>query len=240
MAPAGQYTMIVQSIAAHRREFPVTIEEGKENHFADIEIRENINQLEQVVVTGQFSPQSMRNSLYKVRTVNSEQIRQKAPTSVQSLLNTEIGIRLSNDMALGETDFELMGMSGNNVKILLDGIPLIDRGATKQSLSQLDVNSIERVEIVEGPMSVVYGTDALAGVINIITKKGDGYSEENTWRVGARVQEESMGKEYDFFKDKGLHNESIDLGFNHKSGLFVNGGYTRNNHGGWQGDLTGR
>ena len=93
MAPAGQYTMIVQSIAAHRREFPVTIEEGKENHFADIEIRENINQLEQVVVTGQFSPQSMRNSLYKVRTVNSEQIRQKAPTSVQSLLNTEIGIR---------------------------------------------------------------------------------------------------------------------------------------------------
>ena len=163
MAPAGQYTMIVQSIAAHRREFPVTIEEGKENHFADIEIRENINQLEQVVVTGQFSPQSMRNSLYKVRTVNSEQIRQKAPTSVQSLLNTEIGIRLSNDMALGETDFELMGMSGNNVKILLDGIPLIDRGATKQSLSQLDVNSIERVEIVEGPMSVVYGTDALAG-----------------------------------------------------------------------------
>ena len=72
---------------------------------------------------------------------------------------------------------------------MLDGIPLIDRGATKQSLSQLDVNSIERVEIVEGPMSVVYGTDALAGVINIITKKGDGYSEENTWRVGARVQE---------------------------------------------------
>ena len=50
MAPAGQYTMIVQSIAAHRREFPVTIEEGKENHFADIEIRENINQLEQVHV----------------------------------------------------------------------------------------------------------------------------------------------------------------------------------------------
>ena len=51
MAPAGQYTMIVQSIAAHRREFPVTIEEGKENHFADIEIREIINQLVQIVVT---------------------------------------------------------------------------------------------------------------------------------------------------------------------------------------------
>ena len=48
-------------------------------------------------------------------------------------------------------------------------------------------------------MSVVYGTDALAGVINIITKKGPGYSGESTWRVGARIQEETMGKEYQFF-----------------------------------------
>ena len=171
-APPGEYTMVVQSVTAHRKEFPVTIETGRENVFPNIEVKEDINQLEEVVVTGQFSPQSMKNSLYKVRSVNSDQIRQKAPLDVQSLLNTEIGIRLSNDMALGETDFELMGMSGNNVKILMDGIPMIDRGSTKQSLSQLDVNRIERVEIVEGPMSVVYGTDALAGVINIITKKG--------------------------------------------------------------------
>lgn len=239
-APAGNYIMIVQSIAAHRKEIPVTIVAGKENNFPDIRIRENKIQLEQVVVTGQFSPQSMRNSLYKVRTIGSKQIREKAATSVQSLLNTEVGIRLSNDMALGETDFELMGMSGNNVKVLLDGVPLLDRGSTKQSLSQLDVNSIERIEIVEGPMSVVYGTDALAGVINIITKKGSSHSEITTWEISARAQEESMGKEYDFFKDKGIHNESINLGFNHKSGLFINGGYTRNNHGGWTGDLTGR
>ena len=170
-APPGEYTMVVQSVTAHRKEFPVTIETGRENVFPNIEVKEDINQLEEVVVTGQFSPQSMKNSLYKVRSVNSDQIRQKAPLDVQSLLNTEIGIRLSNDMALGETDFELMGMSGNNVKILMDGIPMIDRGSTKQSLSQLDVNRIERVEIVEGPMSVVYGTDALAGVINIITKR---------------------------------------------------------------------
>ncbi len=199
-----------QGVSGHHRN-------RSENVFPNIEVKEDINQLEEVVVTGQFSPQSMKNSLYKVRSVNSDQIRQKAPLDVQSLLNTEIGIRLSNDMALGETDFELMGMSGNNVKILMDGIPMIDRGSTKQSLSQLDVNRIERVEIVEGPMSVVYGTDALAGVINIIPKKGPGYSGESTWRVGARIQEETMGKEYQFFNGEGLHNESIDLGFNLKT-----------------------
>lgn len=71
--------MVVQSVTAHRKEFPVTIETGRENVFPNIEVKEDINQLEEVVVTGQFSPQSMKNSLYKVRSVNSDQIRQKAP-----------------------------------------------------------------------------------------------------------------------------------------------------------------
>lgn len=177
-APAGSYTMVVQSVTAHRQEFPVTIESGRENCFPDIEIRENVNQLEQIVVTGQFSPQSMRNSLYKVRSITSESIARKTPTNIESLLNTEIGIRMGNDMALGETSFELMGMSGTNIKILLNGIPMIDRGDEQSSLSQIDINSVERIEIVEGPMSVVYGTDALAGVINIITKKGTDSAEE--------------------------------------------------------------
>lgn len=239
-APAGEYTLVAQSITAHRSEFPVKLEAGRRNEFPDIGIQENVGQMEEIVVTGQFSPQSMRNSLYKVRSINSDQIARKTPTSVESLLSTEIGIRMSNDMALGETSFELMGMSGTNIKILMNGIPMIDRGDKQSSLSQVDVNSIERIEIVEGPMSVVYGTDALAGVINIITKKGSDDAAESTWRVGARIQEESAGREYGFFSGGGLHNESVDLGYNHKSGFYVNGGYTRNDYGGWTGDLTGR
>ena len=71
------------------------------------------------------------------------------------------------------SNVEMMGMSGRNMKILLDGVPLVDRSDLKEGLNQIDINTVERIEIVEGPMSVVYGTDALAGVINIITKKGD-------------------------------------------------------------------
>ena len=240
MAPVGDYVLVVQSIMTHRKEMPVTLVEGSDNIFKDIQTKENTNQLEQVVVTGQFSPQSMRNSLYKVRSINSQTIKLKAPTSVEALLNTEAGIRISNDMALGESDFELMGMSGNNVKVLLDGVALLDRGAKKQSLSQLDVNSIERIEIVEGPMSVIYGTDALAGVINIITKKGRGLSKDNTWHVNARVQEESIGDEYQFFNKDGQHNESVDLGVSLRNGLYLNGGVSRNDNNGWSGDKTGR
>lgn len=238
-APEGDYTMVVFSIFAHRKEFPVTIKSGSSNYFPDIVILENKNQLNEVVVTGQFTPQSLRNSIYKVRVIGNEQIQQRAATNIQGILNTEIGIRLSNDMALGETDFELMGMSGNNVKVLIDGIPVIDRLAAKQSLSQIDVNSIDRIEIIEGPMSVIYGTDALAGVINIITKKGK-LDDGKHLTVGARVQEESIGSEYNFFTNKGNHNQNVNAQYTFDNGLYAGGSFTRNDFGGWQGDSTGR
>ena len=239
-APPSDYTLMVYSIFAHKKELPVTIAADTKNHFADIEILENVNQLEDVVVTGQFTPQSLHNSLYKIRVVNQKAIAQKAPSDLQSLLNTEIGVRISNDMALGESDFELMGMSGNNVKVLIDGVPMVDRGSTKQSLSQIDVNTIEQVEIVEGPMSVIYGTDALAGVINIITKKAKTNSAKNSVSVSARIQEESMGSEYDFFHKKGIHNQSVNASFASKTGMYLDGSFARNTHGGWTGTGTGR
>lgn len=238
-APAGKYTMEVSSFMSHNNEFPVIIKSDKTNDFPNIIVTEKTQQLDQVVVTGQFFPQSLNRSVYKIRTINAEQIEKKAPTSVESLLNTEIGVRLSNDMALGETDFEIMGMSGNNVKVLIDGIPVVDRLSKKQSLSQIDINTIERVEIVEGPMSVTYGTDALAGVINIITKKGDSGSGKRL-SVGARVQEETVGNEYNPFYNKGSHIQSVNALYNFKNGMYAGGNFTRNDFGGWQGDLVGR
>ncbi len=192
--------------------------------------------LEEVVVTGQYEAQSVKNSVYRVRTINSNQIRLRAATSVENILNTQLGMRFSNDLTLGESDIQLMGMSGQNVKVLVDGIPLIDRGATKQSLSQLDVNNIERIEVVEGPMSVTYGTDALAGVINIITKKG--LSEDNLL-VTARIQEESTGNEYRAFYNEGMHNGNLGVNWQHR-GWLVKASGTRNNFGGWQGRSNGR
>lgn len=192
--------------------------------------------LQEVVVTGQFEPQSMRQSLYQVRTITAEMIQQRNATNLQSILSTELGIRFTNDKVLGTSDISLMGMSGQNVKILQDGIPLFDRGATRESLNQIDINSIERIEIVEGPMSVVYGSDALAGVINIITRKG---VDSGSLSVDARVLEETAGDEYNAFTDKGVHNEGVNINAQRKN-WYGGVGVTRNNFGGWQGSLTGR
>jgi outer membrane receptor for ferrienterochelin and colicins len=239
-APAGEYTMEVYSISAHKKIAAVTIKSDVVNKFYDLSILENKNQLTEVVVTGQFAPQSIQNSIYKVKVITAKQIQEKAATSLPNLLNTELGIRLSNDMALGETDFELMGMSGNNVKVLLDGVPLIDRLSNKQSLSQIDINIIDRIEIIEGPMSVVYGTDALAGVINVITKRSVPNGIGSHLSLKVRLQEESVGDEYHFLEKEGAHNQGVSGRYTLGNGLYIGGSFTNNRFDGWQGDSTGR
>lgn len=191
--------------------------------------------MSEIIVTGQFRAQSLKKSVYQVKVINRERIQQSAATTVQQVLATQVGFRFSNDNTLGTTDVQLMGMSGRNVKILLDGVPLIDRGDTRESLNQVDVNIIDRIEIVQGPMSVVYGTDALAGVINIITKK----INTPDLKVAAKLQEETAGNEYHPFNYKGVHQQNIAVQYRKNNWTLAAGG-THNDHDGFGGDEYGR
>ncbi|HEX2682871.1 MAG TPA: TonB-dependent receptor plug domain-containing protein, partial [Ferruginibacter sp.] len=191
--------------------------------------------LDEVIVTGQYKPQSLKKSVYQVQVINKERIKQSGASNIQQVLNNQLGFRFSNDNTLGTSDVQLMGMSGRNVKILLDGIPMVDRGDTRESLNQVDVNTIERIEIVEGPMSVSYGTDALAGVINIITKK----LIKDEFSVNARIQEETAGSEYHPFNYKGVHVQNINLNYKKGNWGFTAGG-THNDADGFGGDEYGR
>ncbi|WP_316737031.1 TonB-dependent receptor [Pedobacter aquatilis] len=184
--------------------------------------------LREVVITGQYCPQTLKNSVYNVRTISAERIRLRAATNIQQVLNTELGFRFTNDLTLGTTDVSLMGMTGRNVKILLDGIPMVDRSDARESLGQIDINTVERIEIVEGPMSVIYGTDALAGVINIITKNAG----KSLLSINARVQEETAGNEYEAFSGKGLHNQNLSVSWQ-KKGWSAIVGASHNDFGGW-------
>jgi outer membrane receptor for ferrienterochelin and colicins len=160
-------------------------------------------ELEQVIVTGQYKPQSAKNSVYQVRTISKERIQKQGATKLQDVLNNELNIRFSQDLSTGGSGITMMGLKGQNVKILIDGVPMVGRQGTTNEIdiNQIDINSIERIEIVEGPMSVVYGADALAGVINIITRK----NSTSKISVKARLQEETIGREYGI--QQGIHTQ---------------------------------
>lgn len=229
--PSGNYDILFKCLGFIEENRAIQVVAGQPLNLGTIQLQVTAYDLKEVVVTGQYEPQSLKNSVYRIRTISQEQILARASTNVENILNTELGIRFSNDMALGESGIELMGMSGRNVKVLLDGLPMVERGDLNQSLSQLDVNTIERVEIVEGPMAVSYGTDALAGVINIITKKatGDGLS------LSARIQEESAAKKYNFLDHNGIHNANFSA-FWQNRGWSMGASVTRNDFGGYQGN----
>jgi len=137
-------------------------------------------EVEEVVVTGQYKPVPVDQSIYKISVIGSRTIEEKASSNLAELLSGETNIKVTQDGVLGSS-LAMQGMTGENVKILIDGVPVIGRMNGNIDLAQLDLSNIEHVEIVEGPMSVVYGTNALAGTINLITK------ENLNKRITARI-----------------------------------------------------
>ena len=192
-------------------------------------------ELPEVVVTGQYKPQSAKASVYQVRSISKDRIQKQGATKLQDVLSNELNIRFTQDVATGGSGITMMGLKGQNVKILVDGLPMTGRQGTSNEIdvNQIDINSIERIEIVEGPLSVVYGADALAGVINIITKK----AAAEKFSITARINEESVGGEYGI--EQGIHNQYVGVSFRSKN-WELGGSFGHNYFGGWQDTAVGR
>lgn len=133
------------------------------------QLRDTVN-LEEVVVTGVLKPVLTDKSLYQIKSISAREIRGRGATNLSELLSNELSFRISQDAALGSS-LRLNGLTGEHVKILIDGIPVVGRQAGILDLSQINLFKVDHIEVVEGPMSVIYGSNALGGVINIITQR---------------------------------------------------------------------
>lgn len=165
MPDAGIYEATIKKIGFELKK--VLLEP---NGVTKIALKEIPNDLEEFVVTGEYEKTSTTNSVQKVRILDQKRIQAQGAVNLKDLLANELNVRINQDNILG-AGLSLQGISGQNIKILMDGVPVVGRVNGNIDLTQLNLNNIERVEIIEGPMSVVYGTDALGGVINLISKK---------------------------------------------------------------------
>lgn len=134
-------------------------------------LQKDHNYLKEAVITDQYQGRDFAGVVQKVEVIDAAKMEDMAAINLGDILSNQMNIRLSRDQSLGSTGLQMMGIGGQNVKILIDGVPVVGRLADQLDLSQLNVNNIERIEIIQGPMSVSYGTNALAGAINIITRK---------------------------------------------------------------------
>ncbi|NML72321.1 TonB-dependent receptor [Chryseobacterium sp. RP-3-3] len=202
--------------------------------------KDSLNQkkIEEVVVTGQYTQQSINKSIYKVEVINAEQIKNMAVTNVAEVLNQNLNILIQPDRSSGDSNANIMGLSGEYTKVLIDNIPVVsDQGmGNLVDLTKLNVNNIERIEIVKGSMGVEYGNNAVAGVINIITKKN--YSKK--FNLSASLQEETVGKDYDWFKKgNGRHVQSLNIGYKLSENWSVTADINHNDFQGYKGKYQG-
>jgi len=172
---------------------------------------------DEVTVTGNYAPGFKSNSIYNIDVIGNKEIQQRAANNVRDIMSQQLNVQLSNDGVLGSS-LSLQGVGGQHVKFLIDGVPLIGRQNGNIDVSQLNVANIDHIEMVKGPMSVIYGSDALGGVVNLITKS----NKEEKWNGNINAYYETIGNYNTDF--------SIGKGFK-SSNLFVNAG--RNFFDGW-------
>lgn len=182
-----------------------------------ITLKENSKSFDEVTVTGNYTPGFKSNSIYNIDVISNKEIEQRAVYNLRDLMTQQLNVQLSNDGVLGSS-ISLQGVGGQHVKFLIDGVPVIGRQNGNVDVSQLNLTNVDHVEIVKGPMSVLYGSDALGGVINLITKS----NKEEKWNGNATAYYETVGN----------YNTDVSLGKGFKSSnLFFNAG--RNFFDGW-------
>lgn len=192
--------------------------------------------LNEVVVTGQINKQSVDKSVFEVKVIPRETLDRLAGNTLADVLNQSLNISIQPNPSSGKSSVELFGLDGQYFKILVDNIPLInDEGlGNNTDLTQINLDDIEQVEIVEGSMGVQYGSNAVSGIINIITRKDSDYQ----WEITPYVQEETIGNEYGFF-DQGRHIQSLKVGHRFSDQWYVNGNVTHNDFTGHQNNREG-
>lgn len=194
---------------------------GKEiNSLKKIYLQPGNIDLDEVVITAQYEPTIAEQSVQKIKVIDKEKIRQMGAVNLRDVLSNQLNVRLQQDNVLGSA-MTLQGISGENVKFLIDGVPMIGRLNGNIDLSQINMNNVERIEFIEGPLSVQYGTNALAGTINIITKK----PSQKKFSVGSTSYYESIGT-FNVTGDVGLscrkHNLQLSGGRNYFDGWNTN------------------
>lgn len=127
-------------------------------------------EIKMVVVTAQFAPTESRETVNSIKIIDRKTIETRAATNLQELLQTEANLRISQDPSLGSS-VSINGLRSENLKILVDGVPVVGRLDGSIDVGQLPLSAVAQVEIIEGAQSLIYGSEAAAGVINLITKQ---------------------------------------------------------------------
>jgi len=153
--------------------------------FAEPDVELDLsNALEEVVVTGTRNPVRQDKAAIKTEVITRTEIEESGKTNLSGLLSVQPGLQVSYANASGNS-VSMQGLPSDYALVLVDGQRLIGRTKGALNLDRIPSETIERIEIVRGATSSLYGSEAMGGVINVITKKpSDGITYDATLGYG--------------------------------------------------------
>jgi outer membrane receptor for ferrienterochelin and colicins len=166
----GSYTVIVTSVGFLAKEEDVILLAG-ETKKMDVKLREATELLGDFVVTGTMKETYITESPVKVEVLTKKFLDANVSNNIMEALQTVNGVQEQINCGVCATnDIHINGMEGPYTLVLIDGMPIMSALASVYGFNGIPTSLIEQVEIVKGPSSTLYGTEAVGGVVNIITR----------------------------------------------------------------------
>jgi len=170
-APVGEQTLVASFVGYESLEQAVTIIADKTIEVK-FELHQQTLELPEVVVTASRSETNRREAATVVNTLSSRSFELTGATNTANVLNFLPGLRVETyDRTCGASELKINGLSGQYTQILIDSRPIFSTLAGVYGLEQLPAGMIERVEVIRGGGSALFGSSAIGGVVNIITKE---------------------------------------------------------------------
>ena len=187
----GQWRVQVEAMGYRTVERSIRVEET--NAELNITLDEDESSLEEIVVSGTMKEVSKLESPIPVEVYSSKFFRANPnPTIFESLQNIN-GVRPQINCSVCNTgDIHINGLEGPYTMVLIDGMPIVSGLSTVYGLNGIPQALIDRVEIVKGPASTLYGSEAVGGLINIITKNPGNAPQFSLETFGTTWQEYNM------------------------------------------------
>ena len=200
-APAGEYTLVVSAIGYKTVEKPVKLMRGERTKM-NVVISPQATELDEVVVVSNGVTR-LKRSAFNAVALDTKAL-QNSTQNLSEALAQAPGMKIRESGGVG-SDMQLMmdGFTGKHIKIFIDGVPQEGVGSSF-GLNNIPVNYAERIEVYKGVVPVGFGTDAIGGVINIITKKN-----RNKWFLDATYSYGSFN----------THKSYVNFGQTFRSGL---------------------
>jgi outer membrane receptor for ferrienterochelin and colicins len=166
----GSYTIKISAIGFETLEKKVFVK--SDSVYLDFELTENISALNEIVISGNLQEISKLQSAVNIEIITPKLFQKNATNNLFESLNMVNGIRPQINCSVCNTgDIHINGLEGAYTMVLIDGMPIVSSLSTVYGLSGIPNSMIERIEVVKGPNSSIYGSEAVAGIINIITKQ---------------------------------------------------------------------